>query len=58
MSAYEVYLHGHAGTKVTVEAESLLEANRKALAKAPKVKYVKSWTPVMGGKIDKKEAPK
>ncbi|MFE2099559.1 hypothetical protein [Streptomyces sp. NPDC059468] len=54
MAKFEVYLHGHASAKVVVEAENLQEANRKAVEVAPKTKYVKSWTPVMGYDVARK----
>lgn len=46
MTKYLVYLHGHAGVEMHVEANSTEEANRLALEKAPKVQGVSSWTPV------------
>ncbi len=55
MPKYMVYLHGHASLRMEVEADSLAEANRAAIEKAPKVKGVSSWTPVAGGKIKEKD---
>jgi hypothetical protein len=52
MARYTVGLHGHAAMRIEVEAESAQEANRKAIEKAPKVKYVQSWTPVMTSKLE------
>jgi hypothetical protein len=52
VAKYVVFLHGHAGAKVEVEAENLQEANRKAIEVAPRTKYVHKWTPVMGCKIE------
>lgn len=49
MPLYRVALHGHASVEVFVEAASAQEANREALEKAPTVKGVKKWTPVMTG---------
>jgi hypothetical protein len=56
MSLYRVVLHGHASAEVFVEAGSAQEANRKALAEAPTVKGVKSWTPVMTGLSGEKDS--
>lgn len=55
---YRVALHGHASAVVFVEAESALEANREALKKAPTVKGVKSWTPVMTSQLDRDKGEK
>lgn len=52
MAKYRVALHAHASTTVIVEADSLQEANKKALQRAPRVKGVTSWTPVMTSKLD------
>ncbi|RZU36019.1 hypothetical protein EV284_3502 [Streptomyces sp. BK022] len=52
MAKYVVFLHGHASARVEVEAGDLQEANRKAVEVAPRTKYVRSWTPVMGSKIE------
>lgn len=38
MARCTVALHGHAALRVEAEAESVREANRLAVAKAPKVK--------------------
>ncbi|MEU9229930.1 hypothetical protein AB0D40_36995 [Streptomyces massasporeus] len=45
-------LHGHAALRVEAEAESVQEANRLAVVKAPKVEYVQSWTPVTTSKLE------
>ncbi|MFD3821884.1 hypothetical protein [Streptomyces sp. NPDC058625] len=45
-------LHGHAALRVEAEAESVQEANRLAVAKAPKVEYVQSWMPVTTSKLE------
>jgi hypothetical protein len=57
MAKYRVNLHGHAGMVVEVEADSIVDANRKAIEKAPKVKYVSQWTPVATSRMieDEKE---
>ncbi|MGW0626150.1 hypothetical protein [Streptomyces sp. NPDC002758] len=54
MPKYSVALHGHAAVRVEVEANSVQEANRKAIEKAPKVPHVKSWTPVSASKLETK----
>lgn len=51
ITRYTVALHGHAALRVEAEAESVQEANRLAVAKAPKVKYVQSWTPVTTSRL-------
>ena len=53
MTTYKVCLHGTASVWVTVEAGSSQEANRKAVEAAPRVKPVKSWTPVMTCDMDR-----
>lgn len=51
ITRYTVALHGHAALRVEAEAENVQEANRLAVAKAPKVKYVQSWTPVTTSRL-------
>lgn len=58
MSTYRVMLHGHASAAVTVEADSVVEANREAIKKAPRNKHVKSWTPVMTSKLEGPDVPR
>ncbi|MDX3260781.1 hypothetical protein PV336_16290 [Streptomyces sp. MI02-2A] len=54
MAKYSVALHGHAAVRVEVEADSYEEATRLAKEKAPKVRYVQSWTPVSASKLEEK----
>lgn len=53
-----VVLHGTATTEVLVEASSTEEANRLAKERAPRVKGVRSWTPVMTSNLDIKNGIK
>jgi hypothetical protein len=49
---YKVYLQGHATTSVEVDAVDYVSAHRAAIEAAPKVRYVKSWTPVSVSRIE------
>lgn len=55
---YKVYLHGHASTEVEVDADSYIEANRAAIEAAPKVRYVRDWTPVSTSRIETPDVPR